>query len=177
MKQLFRYLHTISQRVTKNEIENIIKSTKFWKASGKNNIFTRLFKACGKLLHKILALLVISSFNAIYFLRRFKIAKITVLLKPNKIIAQKATPGAWRPILLLNIIGKVVKAAFARRITNVAKAKHLLSDKQMSNKRGRLTDLAIKMIIEAAIETRKNGGIASLLQLNIKKTFDAIYHQ
>jgi hypothetical protein len=59
----------------------------------------------------------------------------------------------------------------------VAKAKHLLSDGQMGNRRGRLMDLAIRMIIEAATEARKNGGIASLLQLDIKKAFNAIYHQ
>jgi hypothetical protein len=120
--------------------------------------------------------LVTSSFNAIYFPRRFKVAKVTVLPKPNKIITQKATPGVWRPISLLNIIGKVIEIAFARRITNVAKAKHLLSDGQMGNRRERLTDLAIRIIIEAVTEARKNGGIASLLQLNIKKAFDAIYH-
>jgi hypothetical protein len=127
-------------------------------------------------LYKILAALVTSSFNAAYFPRRFKIAKVTVLPKPNKIIAQKATPGAWRPILLLNTVGKIVEAAFARRITNVAKAKHLLPDGQMDNRRGQLTDLAVKMVIEAATKARKNGGIASLLQLDIKKAFDAVHH-
>jgi hypothetical protein len=124
---------------------------------------TGLLKACSKPLHKTLAALVTSSFNAAYFPRRFKIAKVTVLPKPDKIIAQKATPGAWRPISLLNTVGKVVKAAFARRITNVAKAKHLLSDGQMGNRRGRSTDLAIRMIIKAATEARKSGEIALLL--------------
>jgi hypothetical protein len=176
MEQLFRHLYTIFQRVTENKIEDIIKSTKFWKAFGKDNIFTGLFKACGKFLYKILAALVISSFNAAYFFRRFKVAKVTVLPKPNKIIAQKATPGAWRPILLLNTVGKVVEAAFARRITNVAEAKHLLSNGQMGNKRGRSTDLAVRMVIEAVIEARKNGGVASLLQLDIKGAFDAVHY-
>jgi hypothetical protein len=175
MEQLPRHSHIISQRVTKNKIKDIIKSIKFWKAPGKDNISIGLFKTCGKLLYKTLALLVISSFNAAYFPRRFKIAKVTILPKPNKIITQKATPGAWRPILLLNIIGKIVKAAFARYITNVAKAKHLLPNEQMGNKRERLTDLAIKMIIKAATEARKNGGIALLLQLNIKKAFHAVH--
>jgi hypothetical protein len=101
---------------------------------------------------------------------------VTVLPKPNKIIAQKATLGAWRPILLLNTVGKVVKVAFARRITDVAKAKHLLSNGQMGNRRERLTDLAIRIIIEAVTEARKNGGIALLLQLNIKKAFDTVHH-
>jgi hypothetical protein len=128
-------------------------------------------------LHKIFAALTTGNFTAAYFLRRFKIAKITILPNSNKTIAQKATPGAWRPILLLNTIGKVVEAAFARRITNVAKAKHLLSNGQMGNKRERLTDLAIKMIIKAATKARKSGGIALLLQLNIKKAFNAIYYQ
>jgi hypothetical protein len=127
-------------------------------------------------LHKTFAALVTGSFNAAYFPRRFKIAKVTVLLKSNKIIAQKATPGAWRFILLLNTVEKIVKAAFARRITNVAKAKHLLSNGQMGNKRGRLTDLAIRIIIKAATEARKSGGIASLLQLDIKKAFDVVHH-
>jgi hypothetical protein len=176
MEQLPRHSHTISQRVTENEIEDIIKSTKSWKASGEDNIPTGLLKACGKPLHKTLIALITSSFNAAYFPRKFKIAKVTVLPKPNKIIPQKATPGAWRLISLLNIIGKIVKAAFARRITNVAKAKHLLPDGQMGNRRGRLTDLAIRIIIEAAIEARKNGGIASLLQLDIKKAFNAVHY-
>jgi hypothetical protein len=120
--------------------------------------------------------LVTSSFNAAYFPRRFKIAKITVLPKPNKIIAQKATPGAWRPISLLNTIGKIVEVAFARRITNVAEAKHLLSNEQMGDRRGRLTDLAIRTIIEAANKARKNGGITSLLQLDIRRAFNAIHY-
>jgi hypothetical protein len=101
MEQLFRYSHIMYQRVTKDEIEDIIKSIKSWKAPGEDNISIGLFKACGKLLHKTLAALVISSFNAAYFPCRFKIAKVIVLLKPNKIIVQKATLGAWRPILLL----------------------------------------------------------------------------
>jgi hypothetical protein len=101
---------------------------------------------------------------------------VIILLKPNKIIAQKATPGAWRPISLLNTVGKVVEIAFVRRITDVAEAKHLLSNGQMGNRRERLTDLAIRMVIKAAIKARKNGGIASLLQLDIKKAFDAVHH-
>jgi hypothetical protein len=163
MEQLPRHSHTMFQRVTEDEIENIIKSTKSWKAPEKDNIPTGLLKACDKFLHTTLAALVTSSFNAAYFPRRFKITKVTVLPKPNKIIAQKAMPGAWRPISLLNTIGKVVEAAFARRITDVAKAKHLLSNGQMGNRRGRSTDLAIRMVIKAATEARKSGGIASLL--------------
>jgi hypothetical protein len=71
----------------------------------------------------VLAAFITSSFNAVYFSRRFRTAKILVLPKPNKTVAQKATPGAWRPIFLLNAIGKIIEAAFARLITNAAEAR------------------------------------------------------
>jgi hypothetical protein len=107
--------------------------------------------------------LITSSFTAAYFPRRFRIAKVTVLSKPNKTLGQKSTPGAWRLISLLNIIGKIIEAAFAQRITDIVEAKHLLLDGQMGNKRNKLINLAVRMVVEAATEARKSGGVASLL--------------
>jgi hypothetical protein len=46
----------------------------------------------------------------------------------------------------------------------------------MGNRRGRSTDLAVRMVIEAATEARRNGGVASLLQLDIKGAFDVVHH-
>jgi hypothetical protein len=76
----------------------------------------------------MLAALITSSFEAAYFPCCFKTAKVTMLLKSNKTTAQKSTLGAWKPISLLNSLGKIVEAAFARRITDAAEAEHLLSN-------------------------------------------------
>jgi hypothetical protein len=100
-----------------------------------------------------------------------------VLPKPNKTTAQKSTPGAWRPISLLNSLGKVVEAALARRILDAAEAENLLPDGQMGNRRNRSTELAVRMVVEAATEARRRGGVASLLQLDIKRAFDAVHHR
>jgi hypothetical protein len=127
-------------------------------------------------LHQTLAALIISSFIAAYFPRRFRIAKVTVLPKPNKILGQKSTPEAWRPISLLNTVRKIIEAAFAQRITDIAEIKHLLLDGQMGNKRNKLTDLAVKMVVEAVTEARRSDEIASLLQLDIKRAFDAVHY-
>jgi hypothetical protein len=145
----------VSQKVTANEIKGILRDARPWKAPGEDNIAIGLLKACGKPLHRTLAVLVTSSFTAAYFPRRFRVAKVTVLPKPNKTLGQKSTPGAWRSISLLNTVGKIVKAAFAQRITNIAEANHLLPDGQMGNKRNKSTDLAVKMVVEAAIKARK----------------------
>jgi hypothetical protein len=78
---------------------------------------------------------------------------------------------------LLNAIGKIIEAAFARLIINAAKAKQLLPDGQISNKRDRSTNLVIRMVIKIIAEARRNGGIASLLQLDIKGAFNIVHHQ
>jgi hypothetical protein len=96
----------------------------------------------------MLAALIISSFNAAYFSRRFRTAKVLILPKSNKTVAQKATLGVWRPISLFNAVGKIIKTTFARLITNAAKAKQLLPDGQMGNKRNRSTDLIIRIMVE-----------------------------
>jgi hypothetical protein len=126
--QLPRNQFPIFQRVTSDEIEDILRSTKPWKAPEKNNIPAGLLKACGKPLYKMLAALIISSFEAVYFSCCFKTAKVIMLPKFNKTIAQKSTPEAWKPISLLNSLGKIVEAAFARRVTDAAEAEHLQSD-------------------------------------------------
>jgi hypothetical protein len=102
----------------------------------------------------MLAALITSNFNEAYFPRRFRTAKELVLLKPNKTVAQKAILGAWRPIFLLNAVGKIIKAAFARLITDAAEVKQLLSNGQMGNKRDKSTDLAIRIMVKIATKAR-----------------------
>jgi hypothetical protein len=163
VEQPSRGSHAAFQRIIADEIKGILWDVRPWKAPGEDNIATGLFKACGKFLHQILAALIISSFIAAYFPRRFKIAKITVLLKFNKTLGQKSTPEAWRPILLLNTVGKIIEATFAQRIINIAKAKHLLLNGQMENKRNKLTNLVVRMVVEIITKARKSGGVVSLL--------------
>jgi hypothetical protein len=55
---------------------------------------------------------------------------------------------------LLNIIIKVIKTAFVRFITDAAKARQLLPDGQMGNKRDRSTDLVIRMMVKIATKAR-----------------------
>jgi hypothetical protein len=158
-------------------VEDIFRGIKFWKAPREDNIPADLLKAYRKPLYQMLAALITSSFNAAYFPRRFRTAKMLVLSKPNKTVTQKATPGAWRPISLLNAIGKIIKTAFARLITDAAEAKQLLPDGQIGNKRDKSTDLAIRIMVEMATEARRSSGIASLLQLDIKGAFDTVHYQ
>jgi hypothetical protein len=92
--QFSRNQFPVFQRVTSDEIEDILQNTKPWKAPEKDNIPAGLLKACGKPLYRMLVALIISSFEVTYFSYCFKMAKVIMLSKSNKTIAQKSTPGA-----------------------------------------------------------------------------------
>jgi hypothetical protein len=51
-----------------------------------------------------------------------KTAKVVVLHKPGKTIAQQQTAGAYRPISLLNSLGKVLETVISKHITAAAES-------------------------------------------------------
>ena len=59
-----------------------------------------------------------------YHPREWKQAITLALRKPNK--ADYAVCGAYRPIALLNTIGKILESIIARRISKLAKTYNLL---------------------------------------------------
>ena len=61
-----------------------------------------------------------------WFPGRFKRAKTVVLQKPGKTPLTYRTPAGYRPIALLPIVGKVIKALVVKRIIEAAEAYGLL---------------------------------------------------
>ena len=53
-----------------------------------------------------------------HFLARFIEVRTVVLQKPGK--PAYSEPGAWRPIALLNTIGKLIESLMARRLSQAA---------------------------------------------------------
>ena len=105
---------------------------------------------------------------------QFKKAAVVVLRKSGKTLLQQQTAGAYRPISLLSTIGKVIEAIIGRRIASAAEAHKLLPTLQMGNRPKRSTELAIKMVVDAAHTAWKRGAVSSLLQLDIKGAFDSV---
>ena len=74
----------------------------------------------------MLAVLIEACFRLGWFPGRFKRAKIVVLQKPGKTPKTYRTPQGYRPIALLPIVGKVIEALVAKRVTKAAEAYGLL---------------------------------------------------
>ena len=72
-----------------------------------------------------------------------------MLAKPGKTMAQKRTPGGWRPITLLSALGKVIKIVIGKQIAEAAETYRLLPEGQMGNRKERSTELAIRVVTNA----------------------------
>ena len=133
-----------------DDIAYVLCNISAWKALGFNLLPAGFLKAYGTPLYKALAKIANTSFRHKYFLRCFRAARIVVILKPGKTNKQRATAGAWRLVALLNIVGKVLEVIIGQRIANIAEEHRLLLEGQMGNRRGRSTELVVRMVVEVA---------------------------
>ena len=81
-----------------------------------------------------------------YHPKVFKRANTVVLRKPKK--NDYTDSKAYRPIALLNTIGKALESVVARKLIDVAKANHLLPACQMGARRGRFIETALELLVE-----------------------------
>ena len=76
-------------------------------------------------------------------------AKVIILLKPGKSPEVRRTATGWRPISLLNTIGKIIKAVVGERLAEAAEEARILPEGQVGNRKNRSTKLAIYIVTKA----------------------------
>jgi hypothetical protein len=124
----------------------IIKRYKSNNASEFNNISNRILKIlCAKIM-----LSLISLFRACvelnYHFLCFRIAHIIAFKKLNK--KNYLNVKTYRFIILLNTLNKILKSIITRRISSLAKTHDMLSISQMSDRKNRSCETALKLLIE-----------------------------
>jgi hypothetical protein len=164
----------LPQTVTADDVEQTLRYTGAWKAPGDDGLPVGFLRACGPPLYHTLAAIATASFQVGYFPTCCKTAKVVVIQKPGKPPEARQTPGGWRPISLLSTVGKVLEAIIGARIASAAEDHNVLPEGQMGNRRGRSTETAIRMVTATVQEAWRHGGVASLLQLDIKGAFDTV---
>jgi len=108
-----------------------------------------------------------------HFPARFKEAQIVVLCKPGK--PSYSNLGAWRPIVLLNTIGKLIESFIAKRLSRAAEEYKLLPDTQIGARPGRSTKTVLELFIaQVKIVWGSGKFVAFLLLLDISGAFDIV---
>jgi Reverse transcriptase (RNA-dependent DNA polymerase) len=100
-----------------------------------------------------------------------------VLRKPGK--DDYTTAKSYRPVALLNTIGKVFDSVIAQRISYATETYRLLPRSHLGGRKGLSTEHAIRLLVEqihAGWNTSHAGGVASLLCLDVSGVFDNVSH-
>ena len=163
----------IDHTVDTQEVLNLLRTRRANRAPGSDSIPNDFLKAMGKPLAEAVAAITSACWRIGHYPKQFKHARTIVIRKPGK--AAYDVPGAWRPIALLNTIGKLVEALTANRLREVAEEHGLLPATQMGARRGRSTETALELLVEQVrtVWTSKKH-VASLLSLDLTGAFDTV---
>ncbi|KAI1000147.1 hypothetical protein K3495_g8053 [Podosphaera aphanis] len=170
-------LKTISNVITQQEIEEALRKLPNDKAPGPDGIPNRFLKYCSKTLSKGLAELFNACLRLGYHPKKFKESTTIVIRKPQK--PSYDTPKSYRPIALLNTMGKLLEKLVANRISDAAEKYNLLPDEQMGARPKRSTISAVELLTEQihTIWGKNKKRVASLLSLDISGAFDNVSHE
>lgn len=162
--------------ITAQEIQEAVRGAKAGKAPGEDGIPNSLW-------HKLIEIPVIMDvlvhlFNACirtgYNPSHFQRSITVVLRKQGKSDYQLAK--SYRPVALLNTLGKFLESIVARRISYAVESEALLPRTHLG-RRGISTDHAIHIIIDR-IKTAWGKGkpVVSLLMLDVSGAYDNVSH-
>lgn len=162
--------------ITEEDIAATVATLPNDKAPGASGVPNRFLKLMGQPLVAALRAIAQGCLDWEHYPRIFKKARTVVLKKPGKPDYQQ--PKAWRPIALLEVLGKVIEATIGNRLRALAENHGLLPDRQMGARKGRSTDTALALLlglIRAAWE--EPGAVATVLSLDISGAFDRVIRE
>jgi ribonuclease HI len=85
-------------------------------------------------------------------------------------------PKSYRPIALLNTLGKALEAVVANRLTYLADTFQLLPKEHIGGRKLASTDHAIHLLLQRIYHAWSEGKMASLLLLDVSGAFDNVSH-
>ena len=113
-----------------------------------------------------------ASLNLGHYPQRWKTAKIVVLRKPGK--ADYTVPSSYRPISLLNTLGKLLEAVVARRLSYYAEKYKLLPDTQFGGRPGRTTEQALLILANPIDQAWLRNSAVTLKAFDLKGAFNGV---
>ncbi|OGE46890.1 hypothetical protein PENARI_c093G11063, partial [Penicillium arizonense] len=160
------------QPITELEIQRSLKAAKGSTAPGEDGLPTLVWKQLWRHLKVYITGIFTASVNLGYHPKRWRSAKIVVLRKPKK--PDYSVPGAYRPISLLNTLGKLLEAVMARRLSYLAEKHGLLPDTQFGGRPGRTTEQALLVLSNAIDRAWYKHKVITLVAFDLKGAFNGV---
>ena len=160
--------------ITEAEIERAVRKAALNKAPGTDGITNGILQKVLDLILPTLHQLFNSSLDLGHFPRHFRESITVVLRKPGK--DDYSMPKSYRPIALLNTLGKALEAIIATRLMYLADHYDLLPQTHIGGRRMRSTEHAVHILLEEIHKAWRNKQVASLLLLDVSGAFDNVSH-
>jgi ribonuclease HI len=161
--------------ITMQEIERAVRGAAANKAPGDDNITNGILHQTVDILLPSLYRLFNACFQKGYCPAHFKKTITVALRKPGK--DDYTQPKSYRPIALLNTIGKALEAIAANRLAYLADTHHLLPSRHTGGRKLVSTDHAIHLLLQRIHEAWADEKVASLLLLDVSGAFDNVSRQ
>ncbi|KAI3047626.1 hypothetical protein CBS147353_11740 [Aspergillus niger] len=160
--------------ITELEVYRSIKAAKGTTAPGEDGIPTLVWKNLWAYLRTTITHIFTKSVELGYYPGRWKRARIVVLRKPGK--ADYTVPGAYRPISLLNTLGKILEAVIAKRLLHWAESHRLLPETQFGGRPGRNTEQALLVLANAVDQAwlQQRSRVVTLIAFDLKGAFNGV---
>lgn len=158
------------------EVKNTIRTTRPFKAGGKDGIINALLKNLPRQGLTLLTDIFNGCIQQAYYPAKWKEAVITAIPKPNK---DPTNPSSYRPISLLNSIGKIFERIILIRVNLQIEQTNAMREEQFGFRTGHSSSSQLLRVLSKAkanltIHSRKSTG---LVLLDIEKAFDTVWHQ
>jgi ribonuclease HI len=160
------------QPITELEIQRSLNAAKGSTAPGDDSLLMLVWKKLWKYLKTLITNIFAASVNLGYHPKLWRRAKIVVLWKPGKL--DYLNPGSYRPISLLNTLGKLLEAVMARRLSYMAEKYGLLPNSQFGGRPGRTTEQALLVLSNAIDRAWYKHRVVTLISFDLKGAFNGV---
>lgn len=166
----------MEDQITEKEVLEAIWHPAADKAPGISGIPNRFLRKVAKPMLRAFVHLFKACIRIGYHPRRFKEANTVILKKPRK--ADYSEPKAYRPIALLDTLGKSLETLLSKRLYRMAEEYKMLPPQQMGARKNRSVETALETLTDAVHTVWNQGGdhVASLLSLDVAGAFDNVSH-
>ncbi|THC88053.1 hypothetical protein EYZ11_012507 [Aspergillus tanneri] len=164
--------------IERHEVETVVRDAPVDKAPGEDTIPNSLW-------HRIIDIpelqtIICNIFNACiqigYNPQHFQ-QSVTVVLRKGGEDRDYREPKAYRPVALLNTLGRFLEAIVARRLSYAVEEYRLLPDTHLGGRKGISTDHAVQLLIDKIKHKwgRKHA-VVTLVLLDVSGAYDNVAH-
>ncbi len=161
--------------ITEWEVGEAMRDTPPDKAPGEDEIPNRVLKAAAETLRPIYTKLFNLSIQLQHCPARFKKSITVALRKPGK--SDYSQPKSYRPVALMNTMGKVLDVVLAKRIQYYSEKHHLLPAAHTGGRKQSSCEHAVHLMLEKIHTAWRKRKVASLLMLDVSGAFDNVSHE